>query len=657
VNRSFLHPKAYKGCLAFITFIPEWIEFARGWAENSFGSQRMRAIEGSLLRNMKLKTRMYLGVAFVCIMMLLQALVGVFSSHRIADINERAATFDFEAMEQLETAHGLFLRDEINLYKAAFVRTAAEREALLKERGELASQVEGHLSKLSEMTSEMPMKADVGVFAASWTEYKAASDDLISQLRLKPNASAGAGSGWKTLSDAEQKVEKAYKEVDEKLNQKRIDVLEASRGTVNSLILIVSIIFLAVTAGAIFGGYQLIKSILNPMGVLKDKLVAVNNNCLTDLSAGLKALAAGDLTVPVHAKSTPITDLTNDELGDLGRTFNSMLSKAQSSIKDLAEAQIGLSGMVTSIQQRAEQVWTNDPSGRNQGVARALQEVTDTMSESANTAQEMAGGTESLARVAGDAAATMERVDVSIQRVNQAAQAVLDQAVHMSSGAELGSESLQNLVAALDEMAVRADSSMVSVRALGEKQDEIGSIVQTIEEISAQTNLLALNAAIEAARAGEHGRGFAVVADEVRKLAERAASSTQMISALIGDIRSSVVSTAEEMTAATESVKRGRSLSEETTAALNQIAVGAQEVRELATKAQMEAENLGEQASQVSSLVSNVAAISEESAAGTQEISAGLHEVSASASQVSEDLSIIASGLASEVQRFRPKAA
>ena len=116
------------------------------------------------------------------------------------------------------------------------------------------------------------------------------------------------------------------------------------------------------------------------------------------------------------------------------------------------------------------------------------------------------------------------------------------------------------------------------VTELGAMGQAIGAIVETIDQIAAQTNLLALNAAIEAARAGEHGKGFAVVADEVRKLAERSTGATMEVSALIGQVQQGVEAAVQAMSASSQEVSAGTARSEEAGEALTQILAAVQAV-------------------------------------------------------------------------------
>lgn len=563
----------------------------------------------------------------------------------------------FAAMEELEHSRGLMLETRMAYDRAVNSASAEKRREFEKTGLKAFGEAEEHLSSLSALSGQLGSGAEADALLAAWREYGTHYRPLFAVAVDSPAMAAKSPHLKDAAELGDNKVPAALDAADEKLLAAIDRAEREAESAVASARWQITAFFLAAAGLGVALGVLLVRSITLPIALLMERMKLLNSNCLTGISNGLKALSEGDLSYPVVPSTTPLPEGGKDELGQLARTFNAMLEKVQACVRDLNQAQSGLTEVVSCIKDRAHQVWNTDSKGNSQGVALALKEVTQTMSESAHTAQEMAGGSESLARVAGDAAATMDQVDRSIINVNDAAAAVLSQAETMAEGANTGMESLDKMVKALKEMAVKSDSSMTAVRQLGEKQDEINSIVQTIEEIADQTNLLALNAAIEAARAGEHGRGFAVVAEEVRKLAERAASSTQQISSLIDEVRASVALTTKEMQSATESVKQGQALSEEATVVLSQIASGASEVRELAVAAQTQATALAEQASQVTGMVSNVASISEESAAGSQEISAGLHEVSASAGQVSEDLSIIASGLASDVERFKLKAA
>jgi methyl-accepting chemotaxis protein len=243
--------------------------------------------------------------------------------------------------------------------------------------------------------------------------------------------------------------------------------------------------------------------------------------------------------------------------------------------------------------------------------------------------------------------------------------------------AQTGGQAVQETIQTMGRIQDQTLVSAQRVKELDQLGQQIGAIVETIEQIAEQTNLLALNAAIEAARAGEHGRGFAVVADEVRKLAEQAAASTKEISELIANVRHGVEQAVQAMESTSAEVEKGFTRSSEANEALAQIVQAAQtvanevqgvtaiaqqmsasvqqvlasvsSVRAAAEENAAAVRTMGAHAQQVAETISAVASVSEEAAASAQEISASAQQVTAA----SQELSAMALQLKQLVQQFR----
>lgn len=318
------------------------------------------------------------------------------------------------------------------------------------------------------------------------------------------------------------------------------------------LILVALSVFIALLSAV--GGYLTIRSIVGPISAIVVRI--------KDIAQG-----EGDLTQRVDEQR-------RDELGELGRWFNAFVAKIQGIIVEVSQATVEVSGAATEIASSSDEM------------ARGMDEQANKIAQISSAVEEMSASVIEVAQKSGDAAGSAGQSGEIAQEGGK----VVDETIH-------GMEAISEAVIA----------GAASVTELGRRGEQIGEIIEVINDIADQTNLLALNAAIEAARAGEHGRGFAVVADEVRKLADRTTKATDEIGESIKAIQSETTEAVEMMTAGTTQVQVGVDRATEAGQSLERIVSSAQGVAEL---------------------VQSIAAAAEEQSAASEEISRNVESVS-----------------------------
>ena len=510
-------------------------------------------------------------------------------------------------------------------------------EGAKKEAARYGETVGKQLLELRELITDKDILDGLTGFEELHKKFESAGQEMATfYVQGKQKEANEAMEKFDSLADASMRQYMIVSEYADKISLTALDYLNTTKKRANILIIAISAFSVLAALGI---GLLLSRSIARPVviiagiarkmseGDLSDEVdikrkdeIGTLAEAFRDMSSYLKGMAktaeeiaGGDLRGYVTTKS---------EIDVLGNAFIKMLVNLRRIINEVKGGADQISSAATQIASASEQAARN-----NESAATAVEEITSTMHEMSANIQNVSKSTQSQASSVNQTSASIEEMVMSTQRIAATAQQLVDLSGKAKISVDASIDSVDKSIKGTDEISRTITRSADTIAALGSRAEDIGKIVDVIEDIAEQTNLLALNAAIEAARAGEQGLGFAVVAEEVRKLAERSAKSTKEIAELISGIQKEAQGAVKLMDKSMQIVEKGVELSKHVGDSLRDIEIKVVEVdrysREIGAATQEQSSGssrIGKAAENLREVTQEIMSATDEQASASEQI-------------------------------------
>ena len=521
------------------------------------------------MSNLSLKLKLGIGFGVLLVIMLAVGVIGYDATYRVSDAND-------VAVANLEKAN---LTSEMTV--AVEKQTTGlrgfllvGREDLLKHDEEGQKEFQDNSEQLERMLVTEQGKKLLAEIRRSFGEFRGIADKEIALRRAGKSKEAEDLAFSDGTAQIRNELRSALKELNDyegKLSKEAVENGNALESRTRILILVSALIGLAL---GVCIAYFMVRSITRGTIRMVDLIqeIAANN------------LAVNDLEIA-----------SQDEIGRAGEALNRMKNNLGQVIQSIA--------------------------GTAEHVASASEEISSSASQQAQAA-------ETQKDQASQVATAMQEMSSTVMQVSENSNKAAEASRQAAETARRGGSIVEETLAKMRAIAESVGATARKVEELGKSSDQIGHIIGVIDDIADQTNLLALNAAIEAARAGEQGRGFAVVADEVRKLAERTTTATKEIAQMIKSIQDETKLAVTAMEHGTKQVEEGVSSTAKAGESLQEIIRMSEQVGEMITHIATAATEQSSATEQVNNNMDQIARLVKESAVGAQQSAKACQDLS-----------------------------